>query len=148
MAEGERFELSEGRKTPQRFSRPPLSAAQASLRIRARTKITSPFGISSSGHFLQILKTKNLEIVHYYCVFCSLKSAKPNQNLSAKNVKFFLREPFYPRRSLKKSCINVLHSFSIIPGVISILWFSRSSAAILYRDPAAPAFGSAEPNTT
>jgi hypothetical protein len=95
MAEGERFELSEERKTPQRFSRPPLSATQASLRIRARTKITSYFGISSSNHFWQILKTKNLEIVHYYCVFCSLKSTKPNRNLSAKNVKLFLREPLF-----------------------------------------------------
>jgi hypothetical protein len=37
--------------------------------LRARAKITSHFGISSSGHFWQILKSKNLEIVHYYCVF-------------------------------------------------------------------------------
>ncbi len=60
---------------------------------RARAKITSHFGISSSGHFWQILKSKNLEIVHYYCAFCSSKSTKPNLNLSAKNVNLFLREP-------------------------------------------------------
>ena len=41
--------------------------------LRARAKITSHFGISSSNHFWHILKTKNLEIVHYYCAFCSLK---------------------------------------------------------------------------
>ena len=66
--------------------------------LRARAKITSHFGISSSGHFRQILKSKNLEIVHYYCAFYFLKSTKPNLNLSAKNVKLFLREPLgdYP----------------------------------------------------
>jgi len=53
----------------------------------------SHFDISSSGHFWQILKTKNLEIVYYYCAFCSLKSTNPNLNLSAKNVKLFMREP-------------------------------------------------------
>ncbi len=61
--------------------------------LRARAEITSHFDISSSSHFWQILKTKNLEIVHYYCAFCSLKSTKPNLNLSAKNVKLFMREP-------------------------------------------------------
>jgi len=61
--------------------------------LRARAKITSYFGISSSGHFWQILKSKNLEIVHYYCAFCSLKSTKPKPNLSAKNVNLFFREP-------------------------------------------------------
>jgi len=61
--------------------------------LRARAKITSHFGISSSDHFRQILKSKNLEIVHYYCAFCSLKSTKPNLNLSAKKVNLFLREP-------------------------------------------------------
>jgi len=39
--------------------------------LRTRAKITSHFGISSSGHFWQIFKSKNLEIVHYYCVFYS-----------------------------------------------------------------------------
>jgi hypothetical protein len=61
--------------------------------LRARAKITLHFGISSSGHFWQLLKSKNLEIVHYSCAFCSLKSTEPNPNLSAKNVKLFLREP-------------------------------------------------------
>ena len=61
--------------------------------LRACAKITSHFGISSSDHFWQILKTKNLEIVHYYSVFCSSKSTKPKLNLSAKNVNLFLREP-------------------------------------------------------
>jgi hypothetical protein len=61
--------------------------------LRARAKITSHFDISSSSHFRQILKSKNLEIVHYYCAFCFLKSTKPNLNLSAKNLKLFLREP-------------------------------------------------------
>jgi len=61
--------------------------------LRARAKITSHFGISSSGHFWQVLKSKNLEIVHYYCAFFSLKSIKPKLNLSAKNVNLFLREP-------------------------------------------------------
>jgi hypothetical protein len=61
--------------------------------LRARGKINSHFGISSSGHFWQILASKNLEIVHYYSVFCSSKSIKPNLNLSAKNVNLFFREP-------------------------------------------------------
>jgi hypothetical protein len=61
--------------------------------LRARAKITSHFGISSSSHFWQIFKNKNLEIVHYYCAFCSSKFVKPNLNLSAKNVNLFLREP-------------------------------------------------------
>jgi len=61
--------------------------------LRARVKITSHFGISSSDHFWQILKSKNIEIVHYYCTFYSLKSTKPNLNLSAKNVNLFLHEP-------------------------------------------------------
>jgi len=61
--------------------------------LRARAKITSHLGISSSGHLWQILKSKNLEIVHYYCVFFSSISTKPNLNLSAKNVNLFLREP-------------------------------------------------------
>jgi hypothetical protein len=65
--------------------------------IRARAKITSHFGISSPGHLRQILKSKNLEIVHYYCVFCFLKSTEPNLNLSAKNVNLFLREPLMER---------------------------------------------------
>ncbi len=63
------------------------------LKLRARAKITSHFGISSPGHFRLILKSKNLEIVHYYCVFCFFKSTEPNLNLSAKNVNLFLREP-------------------------------------------------------
>ncbi len=63
------------------------------LVLRVRAKITSHFGISSLGHFRQVLKSKNLEIVHYYCAFCFLNSTKPNLNLSAKNVKLFLREP-------------------------------------------------------
>ena len=61
--------------------------------LRAHAKITSHFDISSSSHFWQILKTNNLEIVHYYSAFCSLKFTKPNLNLCAKNVKLFLREP-------------------------------------------------------
>ena len=61
--------------------------------LRARAKITLHFGIPSSDHFRQILKSKNIEIVYYYCPFCSLKSTKPNLNLSVKNVKLFLREP-------------------------------------------------------
>ncbi len=61
--------------------------------LRARAKITSHFGISSSSHFLQILKSKNLEIVHYYGTFCSLQSTNPNLNLSAKKVNLFLRKP-------------------------------------------------------
>ncbi|MBW1852487.1 MAG: hypothetical protein JRJ15_13900 [Deltaproteobacteria bacterium] len=63
------------------------------IRLRARAKITSHFGISSSGHFRRTLKSKNLEIVHYYCAFCFSNSTKPNLNLSAKNVNLFLREP-------------------------------------------------------
>ena len=35
----------------------------------------------------------DLEIVHYYCAFYTSKSTKSNLNLSAKNVKLFLREP-------------------------------------------------------
>ena len=42
--------------------------------LRARTKINSHFGISSSSHFWHILKTKNLVTGYYYCAFCSLKS--------------------------------------------------------------------------
>ena len=38
-------------------------------------------------------KDKNLEIVHYYFVFCSLKFTKPHLNPSAKKVNLFLREP-------------------------------------------------------
>ena len=68
-----------------------LSVCKAQL--RARAKITSHFDISSSSHFRQFLKSKNLEILQYYCSFCFLKSTKPNINLSAKNVKLFLREP-------------------------------------------------------
>jgi len=63
------------------------------FKVRARAKITSHFGISSSGHFWQVLKSKNLVIVHYYCAFYFLESTKPNLNLSAKNVNLFLREP-------------------------------------------------------
>jgi len=51
------------------------------------------FGISSSDHFRQILKSKNLEIVHYYCAFCFLKSTKHSLNLNANSVNLFLREP-------------------------------------------------------
>ncbi len=36
--------------------------------LRARAKITLHFGISSSDHFWQILKSKNLEAVYYYCL--------------------------------------------------------------------------------
>jgi len=61
--------------------------------LRARAKTTSHFGISSSGHFRQILKSNNLEIVHYYCAFFFSNSTKPNLNLSAKNVNLFLCEP-------------------------------------------------------
>ena len=61
--------------------------------LRARAIITSHFGISSSSHFWQILKSKNLEIVHYYSAFRFLKSTKPKLNLGAKNVNLFLREP-------------------------------------------------------
>jgi hypothetical protein len=63
------------------------------VKFRARAKLISHFGISSPGHFRQILKSKNLEIVNYYCVFCFFKSTEPNLNLSAKNVNLFLREP-------------------------------------------------------
>ena len=38
--------------------------AQSCLRARA---IITHFGISSLGFFRQILKSKNLEIDHYYC---------------------------------------------------------------------------------
>ncbi len=63
------------------------------LVVRARAKINSHFGISSSAHFCQILKIKKLEIVYYTCAFCSSRSDKPKLNLSAKNVNLFLREP-------------------------------------------------------
>ena len=63
------------------------------MKLRARAKINSHFGIPSSGHFWQILKSKNLEIVHYYSAFYSLKSTKPNPNLSAKNDNLFFCEP-------------------------------------------------------
>jgi len=63
------------------------------LALRVRAKTSSHFGISSSDHFWQILKTKNLEIGHYYSAFCSSKPTKPKLNLSAKNVNLFLREP-------------------------------------------------------
>ncbi len=63
------------------------------LTLRVHTKRTLHFGISYSGHFWQILKAKNLERVHSYCVFWPLKYTKPNQNLSAKSVKLFLCAP-------------------------------------------------------
>jgi hypothetical protein len=66
MAEGERFELSEERKTPQRFSRPPLSATQASLRIRARTKITSYFGMNPYFDPRRALKKFCIKVRHSF----------------------------------------------------------------------------------
>jgi len=46
---------------------------------------------------------KKVEIVHYYCAFCSLKSAEPNLNPSANSVKLLLRKPLIPYYDLKNA---------------------------------------------
>ena len=61
--------------------------------LRDEDEITSPGRRTDSGHFRKILKSKNLEIVHYYCAFYSSISTEPNLNPSTNSVKLFLLEP-------------------------------------------------------
>ena len=61
--------------------------------LRARAKITSHFGIPSSGHLRPILNCEILAIVSLFLWFRNFGSTKSDLNLDANSVKLFFREP-------------------------------------------------------
>ena len=65
----------------------------AASRLRARAKITSHFGIPSSGHLRPILNCEIHAIVLLFLWFRNFGSTKSDLNLDANSVKLFLREP-------------------------------------------------------
>ena len=71
--------------------------------LRARSKITSPFHISSSGHLEAEKSVKNLKVFQYSCAFWQFLQLQSNLNLSVKTGNLAKRPEVIFERALRSS---------------------------------------------